>query len=555
MAATRSTPLVRLARFVQPVAWMLTTIYVVAGLAAMWLAPRVPYADAWRFLAHFLQTPFPFDILDPDNGHHEVLPNVVRVIDLRVFAAGQWFQVITGMLLAVATLALLWRGIRIMASPGARAAAVLAATLGLFWLGNIRALAHANESAHAYFVSLFLVLGIGALSQKKACACGVGSTVVAAACGLAAAFSFGSGIACFVAYMAVLIVRRARRRQWAVLVAGMVLALALLHWSGGSGAAAGFAPLFQAGVLLRWLAGPFVYAGWPLLDPSLAAQIPIGLVRGPARALATAYQDAFGPVMLARWPHLLIGLGGTFALVWQTARIRMQPAPGALLGIGIAWFAFAVGVMLALVRMQYLQIHPDQLLAPRYVVWSSLFWAGIGIASIGSTRRPQQALVVTTVVAILLLPSQVWMARLGAGMVRVANQTALAAAVGVVEPQLELGETDLADLTAALPLLHATQAAMFAWPESAWLGRKPPPGAVSMLVVAEVHATDVDNRLGTRGRRITFNFDRAAGPRLLLLDRDGIVRGMALRDGPTQWRGWMQDIPANGTLPQVAATR
>src|SRR5690606_16928677 len=95
-----TTPSPRLRKF----AGALTLLYLLIGVAAMWwLAPRVPYADGWRFLGHFLQAPFPHDILAPDNGHHEVLPNAVRVLELHAFAAGQWLQVVVGIALALAT--------------------------------------------------------------------------------------------------------------------------------------------------------------------------------------------------------------------------------------------------------------------------------------------------------------------------------------------------------------------------------------------------------------------------------------------------------------------
>src|SRR3546814_8714632 len=85
-----------------PVGHALALLYLIAGVAAMWwLSPRVPYADAWRFLGHFLQAPFPYDILAPDNGHHEVLPNAVRVLELHAFAARQWLQVVAGIALAL----------------------------------------------------------------------------------------------------------------------------------------------------------------------------------------------------------------------------------------------------------------------------------------------------------------------------------------------------------------------------------------------------------------------------------------------------------------------
>src|SRR5690606_11618245 len=147
---------------------ILAALYMGAGGAAMWLlAPRVPYADAWRHLARFVATPFPGDILRPDNGHHEVLPNIVRVLELRLFDGGQTLQIATGIMLALATLLAYWRGVRGLDDPRRRLAALLAAAVALFWLGNVRALAHGNESVHAYLVTLCLALGLHALVRSR----------------------------------------------------------------------------------------------------------------------------------------------------------------------------------------------------------------------------------------------------------------------------------------------------------------------------------------------------------------------------------------------------
>src|SRR3546814_8149843 len=130
-------------------------------------------------------------------------------------------------------------------------------------------------------------------------------------------------------------------------------------------------------MLLRWLSGPFVYAAWPLLDPQIASQLPVAAARVPAQAVAQAYEGAFGPVLLARWPQLLFGLAGLgwlAALGWRAWRDRGSVTASVLAGIGLACFAAAVGAMIATVRLDYFSAHPEQLLAPRYVVWSSLFW-------------------------------------------------------------------------------------------------------------------------------------------------------------------------------------
>src|SRR3546814_13249921 len=82
--------------------------------------------------------------------------------------------------------------------------------------------------------------------------------------------------------------------------------------------------------------------------------------------------------------------------------------------------------MIATVRLDYFSAHPEQLLAPRYVVWSSLFWGGLLLATAAQARRSARMLVATVLVAIALLPSQLWMARLGGNMQAVAEQAGLA---------------------------------------------------------------------------------------------------------------------------------
>jgi hypothetical protein len=544
-------------RHLVPLARALALLYLLAGVAAMWwLAPRVPYADGWRFLGHFLQAPFPWDILAPDNGHHELFPNAVRVLELHAFAAQQWLQVGVGIVLALATVLVFWRGIGALAGAAARSAALLAVVLGVFWLGNIRALAHGNESVHAYSVTLFLAIGLHVLSRSRVGRGGLVDAALAAACGLAAAFSFGSGIACFAGFGAVLALRRAPWPQWAVLIAGLVLTLVLLHLDGGTGGSPGFAPLRQGDMLLRWLAGPFAYAAWPLLDPQLAAQVPVAAARVPAQAVAQAYEGAFGPVLLARWPHLLFGLAGLAWLVVLGWRAWRDRAPVVLVGIGLACFAAAVGAMITLVRLDYFGTQPDQLLALRYVVWSSLFWAGLLLATAAQARRPGRVLVLAVLVAIALLPSQLWMAKLGGGMRAVAEQTGLAAAVGVVDPSLPLGETVPGELAAALPPMRAARVAVFAWPETQWLGRRSTTDALRMLDARDVEVVVVDNRIDprARGRRVRFRLDDAPGDRVLLLDGDGTVRGLAMRDRERgRWIGWMQGTAAaDGIALRVA---
>src|SRR3546814_17131621 len=127
------------------------------------------------------------------------------------------------------------------------------------------------------------------------------------------------------------------------------------------------------------------------------------------------------------------------------------------------------------------------------------------------------------------------MARLGGNMHAVAEQAGLAAAVGVGGPDLPLGETVFEDLAAALPPAREAGVAVFAWPETRWLGRKPGADALHLLEARGVAVAVVDNRLdGGPGRKVRFVLHAAPAARLLLVDGDGTVGGLA---GGSEERG------------------
>jgi hypothetical protein len=534
-------------------AWVLSAAYLVAGLAMLWLSPRVPYADAWRFLARFLRVPAWSGVFTPDNGHYELVPNLVRVLELRYFAASQSLQMAVSMALLLAICIVVWRVACGLASA-CRAGVVLVAALGLFWLGNVRALGHAHDALHVYCVVLALALGLRALIGAHP-ANEMRAALAAAICGYVAALSFGSGIAVFAGFAAVLAVRGSNLRGWLVLSAGLAASLLTLGLGGGSGAVIAFAPFAQAELLLRWLAGPLVLAGWPLFDPGLAAHIPSAAVRGPAEAIAQAYTGAFGPVMLARWPHLLVGATGVAWLGWESWRAYRGKQPPAMFGVGMAWFSLAVGGLIAVVRYTYFKDFPDQLLAPRYVVWSSLFWAGLGMAAVVHVKRAGVALAPVLIVAVLLVPSQVWMAKMGEGMRDIAEHTALGAAVGVLEAGLPLGESVPGELAAALPGLRRANAAVFAWPETRMLGKTMPLGTRYLTGASGMQVTPAANQLGDPGRRVSFVLGDGITPgaRLPLVDADGVARGLAMRDPeePARWIGWMSGA-GDGAAPRIA---
>lgn len=519
--------------------WCAVASIVAVGVAAMlWLSPRVLYADPWRFTQKLLEMPWPGNVLVSDNGHREILPNLVRYAELEWLHGNQWLQIGTGVALALATVWLLARMIK--ADPLAlpvRAAATLVATLSIFWLGGQRALTHGNESVHAYLITVALMAGIALLLRGDR-----RGAVLAAVCGVAATFSFGSGVAVFVGLAAVLAVRRAPLSHWLPLIAGLLVAVGLHLGMGRTGMPSemSLAPLTQLDVLLRWLASPFIYLAWPALDPAAAQQLPFAPLRSAVHAVASAYQSLFGPVLTSRWPHLLLGAAGVVVLLgmtWRSWQRGRSAGAAESVAVAMAWFGLTVGGLVALSRWTYFADYPTQLAAPRYVPWSWLFWSGLMLwttVRVGR-RRPRAVAWAALLLALVAVPSTAWMAYLGASMQRVANMTATAAASGVVDPDQTHGESVPGEVQAALPSLRAHGTAMFAWPETRYLLGAPTTTAASAVPVSDPSVVAVRNTLGGSAWRIEFTAQ--SGAQRLVLQCDDRPVGLAMPVAG-RWVGW-----------------
>jgi lambda repressor-like predicted transcriptional regulator len=517
--------------------WCIAIGYFSVGMVMMLVAsPKVPYADPWRFLTTLLERPFPENILVADNGHREVLPNLVRLADLLWFSANQWLQVLVGMALAIATTIYLLRSLR-SDSPTERAASAAVVAIGVFWLGNSRKLSHGTESIHLFMILPCLIGGLRVLANHHAY-----RGLCAGLLALLASVTFGSGAACFAAFLVVMWLRRDSWRQVAaLLLVAVVAALALMADNHGVMGTERLEIMHHVEQLLCWLGAPFVWVLSPLLDAGHADRMPWQPLRMMFGPIARTAEAVFGPALTARWPALLFGAVGFCWLLWQSFRERRrgEAQPTRLLALGLAWFGVGVGVLVVVARCRYFVQHRDQIVAQRYLSWSMLLWTGLLLTYIqNAAGRGRFKFWLVIAAAVLFAPSQIWTARYAFQRQLAGKQTAVAAAVEVIDVNFDMVETTKHDLLRAMPRLRDAQKSVWAWPAVQLLDKPAP--KTPRLVVTDLQVQPVRNLFARPGCEVHFTSD-AQQELLLLVDPSGFVVGLATRDQRArQWIGWLR---------------
>ncbi|MEO7198636.1 MAG: hypothetical protein ABIY56_00290 [Dokdonella sp.] len=524
------------------------------------------YADQWRSYTFYLERPFPASVMVQENGHRPVLPGLIRVAELRWLHGNQWLQLIAGALFAFIT----WAVLAVLAwldreaDPLTRAMAIALAGFAIFWLGNSRMLLHGNESVHVYVLTACLAGAIGlCLSRPRRVA-------VAGACVLAvlATFTFGSGLAVFMAAALVLAVQRRYRAALGVALAlGLTLALyLLLPGAAGVRNSLSLDPLQTLLMTATWLSSMPVNLFIVLLDESAGNAMP-GWVSQPGHKLAYLYTQGFGDIWTRHGPAAVLGLLAVVYVLWATwstwrSRVHTRLR---LAGLGLTWFAMAVGGIVTLSRLSLFTTNPGQVFANRYLPWSCLFWLGVGWIALGSPRWHAELWrrIAVTVCIVLVLGfgllttggNLIW----GALVQNSIRLDAVGVAVGVVDAahSRKLGETMWDELREGLPAVREAKVSMFAWPESQAWGK--PFTATLVTAVDEpapvVEVESIGNDLeGGEALKVRATLaqatDRALPDRLLLVDAHGMARGILMQtrtQAPWNYVGYSRHSPAEAT--------
>ena len=468
-----------------------------AGLALVWGVYAVSvygwrdlYADQWRMYRQFLSLSFPDNVLFLDNGHRPVIPNLLRVAEIAWLRGNQWLQWAVGLAFAVGTVLLGWRIVlrdRAISSLS-QAACVVTLTLAVFWLANSRMLMHPNESVHTYLITM-LVAVAGAVGARLANgARGIGPEIIAASAGcFVATFSFGPGVALFVALALSLVIGRARWVNVVFLLAALVGTLAAYFALPGSEGVSGVLqvrPLDNARIAAQWLSSPIMYLLLPFLDAGQSGALPVEFLRRAAAWSSSIYTAIFGDVWKSVGPQAVVGAAGITVLFLHSVACwrRRATTPTRFAGFVFAWFGLGVAGVVSLSRLAYFDVHAGQVYANRYLPWSCLFWAGLVLIALGrprveatrarETTRPWVLAAVTFFAVAALASNGSWMqwSRFTQTLIR---HQATAVLTDVYSASLYQGETLPEEVKAGLPRVREARIAMFAHPAAGRLGTRP----------------------------------------------------------------------------------
>ena len=445
------------------------------------------YADQFRQYRRLIEVGIHGALLQPDNGHRQVFSNLVRWADLSLGSGDQRWGIGAGLITMVTVwgvmLALIWR--RSSDPLPLKAAASLLVALALFWFGSGRMQFHGNESLQVYVVVACALLANASIAAHYRSAT---RWSIALMLGLIAMLSFATGIAVFAAFIALAVVLR---RPWPeILVGVLAAALCILAYTfvlpGGDGVrnTVRIEPVPVAATAATWLGSAPVVAWLGLGNEGLYGASPQRIAEaGPlASALVSSAAAIRGGLGLETQVATALPLGAVGMILLAAACALTMRRPDRLsrvgaLGLGMSLFAAALGFLVAIGRLAYFKDHPGQVLADRYVLWSALFWCGLGLYLLSllnsASRKGLATLGLAWVGLVFIWTSH----QVGSGWARASARAiesrAAQAQAGVLRPGWPTF-ADLPDLGAvhsALDFYRARQLAQFRTPRSRSLGR------------------------------------------------------------------------------------
>ena len=361
----------------------------------------VTFQDYWLIYDTCLEHSWLESALIKINNQSVFFPSFIWLADLRFAHGNQELLFFAGMVLLFGTASLLvipfWRDRTISLTTKLEASLVV--TVATFWMGRASITTSGGFNCICSMAVGGAVTAILCLGNAQ-----TGSTQSLrwyfAVIGFAflASFSFGTGLAVWPTLLVLGLSLRLSWRSIGVIFVGGLAAFViyfLLPGQTGRGTSPSMAAslLPMGGKILRYLC---MLIGAPFLSSQVAwSSVKI------SNELAATSLFCF-----------LCGLGGLvcagLVVAPRILRRNLPRSPVQIAAIGLVLFSLFVMVFIVLGRVEHFRTHPFELLAPRYLFWSSLFWAGLMLTLILAVSTAKwlhwPVLVVTLAVPILAFP-------------------------------------------------------------------------------------------------------------------------------------------------------
>jgi hypothetical protein len=263
----------------------------------------------------------------------------------------------------------------------------------------------------------------------------------------------------------------------------------------------------------------------------------------PVLYCTTAWQGVQVTVELTQSSVFLVWTGGIGVFLALTIMviyfIRRTLAGKNLEMMGLAFISFNLASLFLVVagRLLYFRENPSQIAAPRYVFWSSLFWAGLVLVALGVSTR-HRWMRVPIALLVLSLPVLGWQSHREEGLhwrySRLLTERAATGLInGVYDPDQVLFR-EMENVKLLTPELRARRLDMFAAGLQDWIGKKSSeifkldPVANHFVGNAYIEPLQPDpeqqDAVRVSGR---LNSKRASAHFMVILDQDGVVAGVA----------------------------
>ena len=433
-------------------------VFLVTGVVYIYVDSwTVTHADFWGIYEFYFDHSWLETAVFKHNDHSHFFPSFFWLASVKFFHGSQQPLVFTGLALLLITTVLLLKSVWHDKTIGLseKIAATLVVIAGNFWMGRNAVTMSGGFNSVNSLLTAALVLSL-LLIPKVSWYWWMVPILVCT--GFIASFSFGTG---FAIWPTLLLLAWCLRLRWLSIVAiGISTFAAIIVYK----------LLPPQGVVFRAVDSETVVTAMSYLCRLIGSPI----------AYATAawhggdeFMNSDHASTLALWSGI-IGLVLTgIALIPRAVCRDLGKSGLEITGLGLVIFNVGATAVIVIGRMEYFHDLPSDVMAPRYLFWSSLFWTGLlltGIQRAGHLRWSRWPLVAFALAAAVFA----WPAHYHEGFWgKFAERIGEKAATALINGAVDDSERILADRTQiarVTPYLQANGLDMFTEGLQDWIG-------------------------------------------------------------------------------------